>query len=175
MVATSAGFLKPIIDNCQHCHPDHHNEQVELLMGVGGAAVDHAMPNAMFGSRLNCQACHKQPGEDFKGDPLIQATADTCVACHEKKYGDLLKQWLQEISAYLTESEKALSQVKQRVEQRKAEGKPVPEKVAELLKVAEQNIHLVKIGNRIHNRHFATHLLDVSDDKLREAQELLSK
>ncbi len=175
MVATSAGFLKPIIENCQHCHPDHHTEQVELLMGVGGAGNEPAMPNAMFGSRLNCQACHQQSGEDFKGDPLIQATASTCIACHEQKYGDLLKQWLSEVSAYLTESEKALAQVKQRVEQRKAEGKPIPEKVAGLIEAAEQNIHLVKTGNGIHNRNFATHLLDVSDERLREAQQLLAE
>ncbi len=175
LVATSAGFLKPIIDQCQHCHPKHHDEQVKLLMGVGGPKKEPAMPNAMFGSRVNCRACHQKPGEDFKGDPLIQATADTCVSCHEKKYGDLLRQWLQELDAYLAESEKALAQVKQRVEQYRSKGGKVPSIALELLSEAEQEIHLVKIGNGIHNRNYATHLLDMADDDLRAAQKLLAE
>lgn len=175
LVATSVGFLKPVLDDCQHCHPNHHDSQVELLMGLGGVNVPQPMPNAMFGSRLNCRACHKEAGTDFKGDPLIEATADTCVACHEEKYGDLLRQWLQEIEAYLAESERALEQVRHRVEQRREEGKKVPERVEQLIDSAAHNIDLVKKGNGIHNRNFATTLLDSSDDMLRKAIELLSE
>jgi nitrate/TMAO reductase-like tetraheme cytochrome c subunit len=173
LVATSAGFLEPVIDNCQHCHPRHHEEQVELLMGVGGKDIEQPMPNAMFGSRLNCRACHKQPGTDFKGDPLIQATASTCVACHEQKYGELLKQWLDEMKSYLGESEKALARVRLRVADQTAAGKPIPPRVRELIEHAAHNIHMVKIGNGIHNRNFANQLLDLSDADLRQAMELL--
>lgn len=174
LVATSAGFLKPVLDDCQHCHPRHHQEQVELLMGTGGKNIDQPMPNAMFGSRLNCRGCHKESAQDFKGAPLIGATADTCIACHDPKYGDMLKDWINEISAYLNESEKALARVNKRLEENKAAGKPISPRVLELIKNAEHNIHLVKIGNGIHNRNFATHLLDVSDDNLRQALSLLA-
>lgn len=174
LVTTSAGFVKPILDECQHCHPDHHREQVELLMGVGGVGIDQAMPNAMFGSRVNCRACHTEPGSDFKGTPLIEATAGTCIACHEQKYGTLLQQWLDELSSYLAESEKAIELVNKRIEARKAEGQPIPPKVEELVGKAVHNLHLVRIGNGIHNKNYAAHLMDLSDDYLREAMELLS-
>lgn len=175
LVATSAGFVKPILDECQHCHPDHHREQVELLMGVGGHGVEQPMPNAMFGSRVNCRACHKEPGTDFKGAPLIEATATTCVACHEQKYGDLLQQWLDEMSSYLAESEKAIELVQKRVEERRSQGKPIPERVEHLVGTAAHNLHLVRIGNGIHNKNYATHLLDLSDDYLREAMTILNQ
>lgn len=173
LVATSSGLLKPVLDDCQHCHPRHHAEQVELLMGVGGMDIDQPMPNAMFGSRLNCRGCHKQSGKDFKGDPLIEATATTCIACHDPKYGDMLKQWLNEIASYLGESEKALARINKRMGEMKTAGTPIPSRAVELVKHATHNIHLLKIGNGIHNRNFATHLLDVSDDDLRQAISLL--
>jgi nitrate/TMAO reductase-like tetraheme cytochrome c subunit len=173
LVATSSGFLKPVLQECQHCHPNHHEEQVELLMGVGGKDSGVPMPNAMFGSRVNCRACHKQAGTDFKGDPLIQATATTCVACHEQKYGDLLKQWINEVSAYLKESEKALESVKQRAAQARAAGTKVPARVDDLIAQAEYNIKMIRKGNGIHNRNYATHLLDLSDESLRAAVSLL--
>jgi nitrate/TMAO reductase-like tetraheme cytochrome c subunit len=175
LVTTSAGFVKPILDECQHCHPDHHREQVELLMGVGGEGIEQPMPNAMFGSRVNCRACHTEPGTDFKGTPLIAATAETCIACHEEKYGDLLQQWLGEISSYLGESEKAMELVRKRIEDHRAAGKPIPQRADELVGMAAHNLHLVRIGNGIHNKNYAAHLMDVSDDYLREAMDLLTR
>lgn len=173
LVATSAGFVKPVLDECQHCHPNHHREQVELLMGVGGQGLAQPMPNAMFGSRVNCRACHTESGTDFKGTPLIQATAQTCIACHEEKYGTLLQQWLDELSSYLTESEKAMELLQKRIEEHRSQGKAVPAQVEELVAKAAHNLHLVRIGNGIHNKNYAAHLLDLSDDSLREAMQLL--
>lgn len=175
LVATSAGFIKPILDECQHCHPNHHREQVEMLMGVGGKGIEQPMPNAMFGSRVNCRACHTEPGTDFMGRPLIEATASTCVACHEEKYGALLEQWIGEVSAYVQESEKALALVQQRIEERQAQGRAIPDRVHELVKMAAHNMHLVRIGNGIHNKNYAAHLLDASDDYLREAVQILNQ
>ncbi|HOA72937.1 MAG TPA: NapC/NirT family cytochrome c [Phycisphaerae bacterium] len=175
LVTTSAGFVQPILDECQHCHPNHHREQVELLMGVGGVGVEQAMPNAMFGSRVNCRACHVESGTDFKGAPLIEATATTCVACHEEKYGELMTQWLGELSAYLTESEKAMELVRKRIDERRAQGQAIPPRVEELVGMAAQNLELVQAGNGIHNKNYAVRLLDLGDEYLREAMEILNQ
>jgi len=173
-VATSAGFLEPVLNNCQHCHPNHHAEQVYLLMGTGAAGVERPMPNPMFGSRLNCRACHIQPGEDFKGDPLIKATQEACVGCHGSDYERLFSQWLGEIDSYVRESEAVRQRIEQRLEELRAIGRQPPEAVRALLSQADQNLHLVRIGNGIHNKHYALYLLDTLRVKLDEVARLLA-
>jgi len=173
LVATSSEFIQPVLDNCQHCHPSHHREQVELLMGVGGLGVEAAMPNAMFGSRINCQACHVQPGSDFKGEPLIKATATTCVACHADNYKALLDQWINEMSGRLKESVDGVDRLQKRIEQLKAKGQAIPPKAQELADRARQNLLLVKSGNGIHNKNYALILLDLCNVDVTQATAML--
>ena len=172
-IATSSEFIQPVLDNCQHCHPSHHREQVELLMGVGGDGVAMAMPNAMFGSRINCRACHIQPGSDFKGEPLIKATATTCVACHADNYRAMLDQWVSEMSGKVKESVDGVDRLQKRIDELKAKGQTIPPKVLELVAQARQNLTLVKSGNGIHNRNYALVLLDLCNADVQQAMSQL--
>lgn len=159
-------FLRPVLSDCQHCHPGHHAEQVELLAGVGGAGVDRPMPNAMFGSRINCRACHTEPGSDFKGDPLIKATQEACIACHSGEYGKMFEQWTSEIETYLSEAEALLANAERRAAELEKAGRPLTRDSQVMLDQARENIRLVKAGRGIHNRHFALQLLDVARRRL---------
>jgi nitrate/TMAO reductase-like tetraheme cytochrome c subunit len=161
-VGTSAGFLQPVLNDCQHCHPNHHHEQVELLMGIGGEGVGRPMPNAMFGSRLNCQACHTKPGTDFKGDALIKATEATCLACHGSDYERLFEQWRAELATSLKETEAALARVDEQVKLLKASGKELPPDLAKLVEEARANTQFIRAGNGIHNKNYSLELLDQS-------------
>lgn len=169
VAATASGFLEPVLSDCRHCHPNHHNEQVELLRGVGGEGVHRAMPNAMFGSRLNCRACHTQPGNDFKGAPLVEATAQTCVACHGEDYRSLFDQWVHEITEYQRQAEEAMARVTARVDQIRSAGGTVPAGVDEAIAEAAHNIALVRSANGIHNKNYALQLLDLAVRSLDEA------
>ncbi|HUN79989.1 MAG TPA: NapC/NirT family cytochrome c [Phycisphaerae bacterium] len=175
IVAGSAAPLKPVIDDCQHCHPAHHQEQVDLLMGVGAKGVTEPMPNAMFGSRVNCRACHTQAGSDFKGAALVAATKNSCVSCHGSDYEKLFERWLSEMKNALAEAEKALDRVQKRADELAAAGKPVPEAVRTVLTRSRENIHLVKSGNGVHNKNFAMQLLDMATRDLDDAAMKLSK
>lgn len=174
LVATSAEFLQPVLSDCQHCHPNHHQEQVELLMGVGGSGTERPMPNAMFGSRVNCRACHTQPGSDFKGAALVRATQGTCVACHGDDYRRLYEQWEAELSADLQESQSLLKRVEGQVASAAEAGRPAPDRAQALLTAARHNIHLVTSANGIHNKNYALQLLDLSRRDLGEALEMLA-
>ncbi len=173
-VGTSSGFLQPIIQDCQHCHPNHHQEQVHLLMGVGGSGVDHPMPNAMFGSRLNCRACHTEEGSDFKGDVLIQATQSTCVACHSDDYRQLFDQWMSEIASSLTEVEATLERVDAQLKVLKDSGVTVSPEHVQRIDQARTNLLFVKSGNGIHNKNYALQLLDISLRNLDAAMAAMS-
>lgn len=175
LVGTSEDFLLPVLNDCRHCHPNHHEEQVDLLAGVGGLGVARPMPNAMFGSRLNCRACHVQSGSDFKGDPLIKATESTCVACHSDDYRRLFEQWLSEIKNYIEEAESSLRRADERIDALKKAGKSIPEHVRQQVDLARHNIRLVSAGNGIHNKNYALQLLDLSIRDLDEAMVTLAK
>lgn len=174
-VATSAGFLRPILDDCQHCHPNHHHEQVELLMGIGGVGVGRPMPNAMFGSRLNCTGCHTRPALDMKGAELIAASEQTCIDCHGADYQRLFEQWRAEVAFSLGEAETALERVEKRIDELQSRGAEIPAEVADLLAPARRNILFVKAGNGIHNKNYALRLLDLSIRDLDDAMGILTR
>lgn len=165
-VEPGASFLAPVLNDCQHCHPKHHEEQVDLLAGIGGAGVDRAVPNAMFGSRINCRGCHTESASDLKGDKLIKATATACLACHSADYAQLFEQWNAELENYLAEVEALLATADKRAQELEAAGRPLTRDSLAMLEQARQNVHLVKAGQGIHNRHFALQLLDVARRRL---------
>jgi len=174
-VADSAEYLRPVLDECQHCHPGHHGEQVRLLMGVGGEGLAGAMPNAMFGSRINCRACHAKSAVDLKGDELVKATEATCIACHGADYECLFQQWRDEIDTYLKEAEKAQANVEKLIEEWRSRGTAVPASVTAAFEEAGINVRLVRAGNGIHNKTYALALLDVAVRKLDEAAGVLTQ
>jgi nitrate/TMAO reductase-like tetraheme cytochrome c subunit len=161
-IASDSAFLDLVLEDCQHCHPAHHTEQVHMLMGTGGSGVDRAVPNAMLGSRLNCRACHTQSGEDFKGEPLIRASGQSCVQCHSPDYIDLFGQWHHEIAQYLESAEQRLVEFEQALADVAADQTALPADVTALLDRARHNTRLVKVGGGLHNRAFALQLLDVA-------------
>lgn len=175
MVASSAAFLEPVLNDCQHCHPNHHLEQVELLKGTGGRGVDTPMPNAMFGSRINCEGCHTKSGSDFKGDPLVEATESVCVKCHSADYRDLFHQWLDEIKTYTDETEESLGRVEQRMAALTEAGQTLPRSIYDAVADAKFNLHLVKTGNGVHNKQYAMQLLDLSLRHLDQAMIQMSE
>lgn len=174
-VGSRAEFLKPVVDDCQHCHPSHHREQVELLMGVGGAGIDRPMPNAMFGSRMNCRACHSESGNDFKGDPLVKATEDTCLKCHGDDYRTVFQQWRGEIASQLAEARAALQRVDDRIKAIGVRAQSLPPRVRDGIENARTNIRLIETGNGVHNRTYAVSLLDLAARDLDAALAELSR
>jgi len=161
-IGTSAGFLEPVLKDCQHCHPNHHHEQVQLLMGTGGRGVTTPMPNAMFGSRINCSACHTESGTDEKAATVIEATKATCIACHGEDYGELFVQWSNEIAAAVAELETTLERAVEQIQQMQAQGATISADLVEITQRARANLHFVKSGNGMHNKNYALRLLEFS-------------
>lgn len=167
----TAGFIEPVLKDCQHCHPNHHVEQVSLLTGTGARGVAHPIPNAMIGSRLNCRACHTQSGEDVKGDQLIRATREGCVACHSSDYMQMFDAWRHEIETYLLEAEANLARLTSVAQQREQAGQALPAALLEKIGDARHDVLLVRNGGGMHNRAYALQLLDTARQKLQEVEE----
>jgi hypothetical protein len=137
--------------------------------------IARPMPNAMFGSRLNCTGCHTKSATDLKGDKLIEASEQTCIGCHGAEYKRLFEQWRDELAASLKEAELALDRVDKRIAELQSRGVEIPSEVADLVKPARENIAFIKAGNGIHNRNYTLRLLDLSIRDLDYAMGILTR
>lgn len=159
--ADVAGMLAPVRKDCQHCHPDHHREQVHLLLGREGfVEAAEGTPNPMIGSRANCRACHSQPGADPKGKMVLTSTRDACRSCHGKEYEELFTRWQNAIQARLEEAQTLLATVEQQLAETKQPPDRDLDEAARLVARARQNVRLVATANGLHNKNYALMLLD---------------
>lgn len=172
-LATSAGFLEPVLSDCRHCHPNHHAEQVALLTGRGGMDIAHGAPSAMIGSRLNCRACHTEAAAGAKGDALLRATQEGCAACHGDDYVKLFDQWKHEIDGYTVEGEAGVQRIAERIAGLRAAGQAVPAEIETLLNRARANVELVRNAGGMHNRQYALQLLDAARRDIADAESQL--
>ena len=147
---------------------------MELFRGHGGFVEDAAgVSSPMAGSRVNCRACHTKPGVDPKGEAVLTSTLESCRGCHAKDYQELFTRWQRGIAASLTESQTLSAAIKQRL---MAATQPHDQNWTEadhLFKRAQHNIHLVATANGLHNKNYATMLLDQAIADLDKAHELL--
>jgi len=171
----SENLLGPVRQDCEHCHPSHHREQVELLVGHGGFIQQEGVPNVMVGSRINCCACHTQGGGDNTCDSVITNTVTSCRGCHSEEYEQLFTHWQKTITARLEESRLLLDTVQKKIEK----SKNIPDKdlsqPSQLYTRAQNNIKLVDNANGAHNKNYALMLLDQAIRDLEKASKLLTE
>ena len=158
----AVALLAPVRQDCDHCHPEHHREQVDLLLGQGGFVEGaQGVANPMTGSRANCRACHTQAGADPKGEMVLTSTREACQGCHGEDYEELFARWREAIRARLDEAEQMLTSVEARLSE--ATSPPQRrdlEEARRLLSRARRNVQLVATANGLHNKNYALMLLD---------------
>lgn len=173
-LAHSEGFLEPVVNDCQHCHPNHHAQQVGLLTGTGGADIARPIPNAMVGSRLNCRACHTQSGESDKGDSVVRATRESCAACHSDDYMKMFDSWKSELDQLGAEAATRLEKIGAALAAQHKLSEADAKRAQTLFAAARQNVELVRGGGGLHNRAYALQLLDVAREHFAEIERLLT-
>lgn len=153
-------LLDPVRQDCQFCHPNHHMEQVDMLLGRGGFTKQHTqVSNPMAGARASCRACHTDTGTDVKGDLVVTSTLTSCRGCHSEDYQQLFERWHDSIHARLEEADMLLQKVRSRTDALDENNAKDKEMLA-LVDRAGENIHFVSAANGLHNRNYAMMLLD---------------
>jgi nitrate/TMAO reductase-like tetraheme cytochrome c subunit len=173
--AHAGGFLTASLSNCTSCHPNHHAEQVALLMGSGGKGVSHGSPNPMFGSRTNCYGCHIDQDLTADKGEVVKASQRTCVACHGERYGAMFEKWKAGVEFTLEDAETAFANAKSLLKEATDVSDASREKAESLLKIAESDLKLVRRGNGVHNVTFAIELLDSVTAHCQQATAVLSE
>jgi hypothetical protein len=163
-----------VMDNCAHCHPNHHRRQVEMLKGQAPAPIPHGAPNAMFGSRVNCLGCHTSRGEDPKGLPVLKTTQQACIVCHSHDYDQLFNQWLDRLKAEAKDAQELETRATLQMNNALNAGKEIPNEARAAIAKGHEALEFVKRSNGIHNRNYALDLLDYASNQFTIAIRLIS-
>lgn len=149
--------------DCDSCHPNHHREQVDMLQGLGGKSLSDQAAT-MLATRVECKSCHRVMEASPTG-VLWKASADVCTTCHSSTAVEQLQSYVRDLDTSLAEIEAAVEVVQSAIDTTDMTPGRAAELEAELGKVKD-DLSFLKIGNGIHNIHYATTLASALRDEL---------
>ena len=150
--------------DCTSCHPNHHQEQVAMLKGIGGRSIA-AQASSMSVARIACPSCHRVEDVSPTGTVLMKASLRTCTACHDE--GEVAE--LETYHANLKEAISKLDGVIERVRNGIAAADLDAERktaVDSQLDDIAHDVHFLRAGNDIHNMHYARALAEAFVEQL---------
>jgi hypothetical protein len=152
--------------NCAACHPNHHQEQINMLRGLGGKSIP-AQTNGMLTVRVECRTCHRTKEVSATGTVLWKASAEACTACHEASAAPKLESYRTALEAALKEMEATHQRIREAL---KAAALPEDEaaKVTAQLGTVQHDLEFLRAANGVHNIHYATTLTTALRDRLQE-------
>lgn len=168
-------FLSSVMANCTTCHPNHHDEQIKLLSGVGGVGVPKSDPNLMFGSRTNCFGCHTKQVTTEHGGVTLHGAINGCIGCHGDRHNETFEKWKRGLKVALMDAEEAYESARKMLEKAEDLEPETRQKGSDLLNVAKADLRLVKTGNGVHNVMYAIELLDSVALRCQQAMAILTK
>jgi nitrate/TMAO reductase-like tetraheme cytochrome c subunit len=146
--------LEHLAGDCASCHPDHHQEQVKMFQGI---AADKEIPEHAGGmtiTRVGCPTCHRVKEVSATGTVLWKSSASVCTMCHEAAEVEKLKAYHAELRAALPDIQAGIDRA--RAALKSAELAPGrAETLAKELDAVQNEFSFLRVGNDIHNIHFA--------------------
>ena len=142
--------------DCSACHPDHHQEQVRMLQGVGAKSIP-AHTSGMALTRLECRSCHKVREVSSTGTVLWRASLQVCLTCHDASAAKRLEAYHQGLRGSLATIDAALQRTGKALEGAKLP----PDRLAALTAQLEDLRHdltFLRVANGVHNIHYASKL-----------------
>lgn len=144
-------------NDCAACHPNHHQEQISLLQGIGARTI-HPRPSSMTAAGIACASCHRTRSTSATGTVSLKGTTETCNLCHDPAAGERLQAYHLALRGALTELENGV----QRVRKALAKAELKPDRAAALateLDNLQYDLSFLRVGNDIHNIHYASVLI----------------
>ena len=151
--------------DCTACHPNQHGEQIRMLRGEGGKSIS-AQRSSMATAGIACPSCHKVKQISATGTVLWRASTAVCNQCHDEAAAERLRVRHEQLKGSLADIEASLTRAREALpaagldETRTAQ-------VAQRLRDLEDDLQFIRVGNSIHNMHYADSLIRALVDKLR--------
>jgi nitrate/TMAO reductase-like tetraheme cytochrome c subunit len=141
--------------DCAACHQRVHEPQQRLFTGIGGHGTDD-LPSSMYLARVSCQSCHGIPREVEGHHEVMEAGEASCLSCHGIRYANILPAWQEEMERKL----EAVAAVVEGALASRGRAAGAQRVAADsLLRLAEENVDLVRTGRGAHNIVFSDELL----------------
>ncbi|HSR16021.1 MAG TPA: cytochrome c3 family protein [Gemmatimonadales bacterium] len=151
--------------DCKSCHTSAHDAQLRLYTGLGGHRTE-PVPSKMYQARVSCLGCHEQTAR-LRGHERVQIAGEaSCLSCHGVQYNNILPSWQREMDQRVARVAPVVVQARAVLTAAGARQRPVADS---LLRLAEENLDLVRTGRPAHNVAFADELLRASLGLVREA------
>lgn len=150
--------------DCKSCHANQHTEQVHLMMGSleEGTAKAHG---GMAVAGISCPSCHQIKQESPTGTVVLKASTAICSQCHDEAAVERLTAHHELLKSTLAELEDGLSRVGAAIESSDLDANRKSE-LKTSVQVLEKDFQFIRVGNSIHNMHYADSLLRNMVDKL---------
>jgi nitrate/TMAO reductase-like tetraheme cytochrome c subunit len=158
------GKIEIAATECQSCHGDPHQRQVDMLRGVGAKTLGE-QPNMMLALRAECRTCHSVREVMPGGDIIFRGTLQSCAACHEHATVEKFETYHVALRSALPVLIKSAGEVEAAA---KKGGVPADkaEKIAAEAANLRHDLELIGRGNDVHNMHFAANLVRQALDRL---------
>lgn len=153
--------------DCGHCHP----AQKALYTGVVEAIGVEPAPDIMAEAEVECVGCHDLSEEQGTTFEEVEAA---CNMCHEEGYDEILVEWYNGIQEAATRVILLLNDTEEWLKKSKP-GAESTNKARRLFEEARQNYEIVDKGKGTHNPVLSEELLQDSEEKLKEALQLLGQ
>jgi len=150
--------------NCSSCHPNHHGEQVNMLLGIGAKSI-HPRPSAMTAARIACPSCHRFGTTSATGAVLWKGSIEACADCHDSAAVKRLESYHTVLQASLSEIEACVGRVREALKTADLKPGQAADTLKELENV-QSDLQFLRAGNDVHNMHYANTLTRALVEKL---------
>jgi predicted CXXCH cytochrome family protein len=157
-------MLEHATADCQSCHPNQHIEQIRMLRGEGAKSVGRRH-GGMAVTGMSCPSCHKKQGTTAEGTALWQASTASCTDCHDQAASVRLLTFHDQLQGTLTSIEAALAHVRDAMPSANLDA-PAAANARQRLQELDDDLRFLRVGNSIHNIHYADSLIRALVDKL---------
>jgi nitrate/TMAO reductase-like tetraheme cytochrome c subunit len=152
--------------DCSACHAGQHREQVALMQGVG-ARTSHVQISGKASLRISCMACHRQREVSPTGTVVWKATADNCLSCHDREMTDTLEAYHKTLQESLEGLDATLTRIRAAAPAAEVSADR-SQAIAAQLEDIVHDVTFLRVGDGIHNIHYADHLTRNLVDRLTE-------
>lgn len=151
--------------NCASCHPNQHGEQVRMLLGEGGKSVpQHHGGMAVAG--LSCPTCHQVKQVSPTGTVIWKASTEVCTRCHDEAAAERLRTYHEQLQDSLSVIDADLKRARDAVSGAGLDQQQAVD-LTKRLNDLDDDLEFVRVGNSIHNIHYADTLVHALVTKLR--------
>jgi len=150
--------------DCKSCHPNQHGEQIRMLQGEGAKSL-LTQHGGMAMAGISCPSCHQVKEVSPTGTVVWRASTAICTQCHDEAATERLRVHHEQLQGSLADIEASLLRAREAVggagldEMRAAE-------ITQRLRDLDDDLQFVRVGNSIHNMHYADSLIRALVDKL---------